>query len=215
MPAAGREKMDHSQEDYSGMTETSWVRNRKAIIETLAENSYSLDNLRERLLAEKKGLEEEAEGIEQENLSLRAKVKGLEKRHLEKNNRLHELRSQLHGSREKLVRPLSEKSGYMSEIKFLESEKNRLLEINSSMAETLNNNMASLGGTIMEIEFIRGEIGTLINKVGMVEENIPELFSEMQELEEKINRASRALTDLYTKIKTVEKNAKILYYEKE
>lgn len=209
------EEMDYSQEDYSGMTATSWVRNRKAIIRMLSENKYSLGNFREKLLAEKQGIEEEVEGIEQESFSLRGKVRDLETRHLEKNNTLQKLKSQLRDSRGKLVKPLTEKNGHLSELKFLESEKARLFELNDTAAETLNNNMATLGSTIMEIEFIRGEISTLINKAGMVEENIPELVSEVQDLDEKISRASKALTDLYNNIKTVEKNAKILYYEKE
>ena len=201
--------------DYSGMTETSWVKNRKAIIRMLSENKYSLGNFREKLLAEKQDIEKEVAGIEQESFPLRGKVRDLETRHLEKNNTLQKLKSQLRDSRGKLVKPLTEKNGHLSELKFLESEKARVLELNDSEAEALNNNMATLASTIMEIEFIRGEIGTLIDKAGMVEENIPELVSEVQDLDEKISRASKALTDLYNNIKTVEKNAKILYYEKE
>jgi len=207
---AGMEEMD-----YSGMTETSWVKNRKAIIRMLSENKYSLGNFREKLLAEKQDIEKEVAGIEQESFPLRGKVRDLETRHLEKNNTLQKLKSQLRDSRGKLVKPLTEKNGHLSELKFLESEKARVLELNDSEAEALNNNMATLASTIMEIEFIRGEIGTLIDKAGMVEENIPELVSEVQDLDEKISRASKALTDLYNNIKTVEKNAKILYYEKE
>jgi chromosome segregation ATPase len=208
-------EMDHTQDNYSGMTETIWVKNKKAILRKLAENKDSLRNYREKLLAEKKELAEETERLEQENYSLLGQVKDLEMQHLEKSSTMQKLNSQLHASKKKLVKPLTEESGYLSEIKFLESEKEKHFEIHDETAETLNNNMAALGSTIMEIEFIKGEIGILMNKIGMIEDEIPEIFGEIDDLDEKITWASKTLTDLYNRMKTVEKDAKILYYEKE
>jgi chromosome segregation ATPase len=208
-------EMDHTQDNYSGMTETIWVKNKKAILRKLAENKDSLRNYREKLQAEKKELAEETERLEQENYSLLGQVKDLEMQHLEKSSTMQKLNSQLHASKKKLVKPLTEESGYLSEIKFLESEKASLFERHDEASETLNNNMAALGSTIMEIEFIKGEIGILMNKIGMIEDEIPEIFGEIDDLDEKITWASKTLTDLYNRMKTVEKDAKILYYEKE
>jgi chromosome segregation ATPase len=208
-------EMDHTQDNYSGMTETIWVKNKKAILRKLAENKDSLRNYREKLLAEKKELAEETERLEQENYSLLGQVKDLEMQHLEKSSTMQKLNSQLHASKKKLVKPLTEESGYLSEIKFLESEKEKHFEIHDETAETLNNNMAALSNTIMEIEFIKGEIGILMNKISMIEDEIPEIFGEIDDLDEKITWASKTLTDLYNRMKTVEKDAKILYYEKE
>jgi chromosome segregation ATPase len=208
-------EMDHTQDNYSGMTETIWVKNKKTILRKLAENKDSLRNYREKLQAEKKELAEETERLEQENYSLLGQVKDLEMQHLEKSSTMQKLNSQLQASKKKLVKPLTEESGYLSEIKFLESEKASLFECHDEASETLNNNMAALGSTIMEIEFIKGEIGILMNKIGMIEDEIPEIFGEIDDLDEKITWASKTLTDLYNRMKTVEKDAKILYYEKE
>lgn len=205
---------DHSEEAYSGMTEESWIKNKKAITKGLAHNSTALSDFRKKLFSETKALDNEVESLEQANFSVIRNAQDLEMQHLEKENLLQELNQQLHNSKEKLLKPLTEESGYLSEISFLNSDKESLLAAQDKTAEALNNNMNALGTTIMEIDFIKGEIHTLMDKVSMIEKGLPDLFGEVGELDEKIMWASKALRDLYDKMKKVEKDAKTSYYER-
>ena len=205
---------NHSEEDYSKMTEESWIKNKKAIIKGLAHNGSSLSDFRKELLSEKKSLDGEVESLEQNNFSVLRKAQDLEMQHLEKDDVLQELKLKLHNSKNDLIEPLTEENGYLSEMSFFDDEKERLLEKQDRTAEALNDNMSSLGNTIMEIEFIKGEICTLMDKVGMIEKGLTDLFGEVGELDEKILWASKALRDLYDKMKKVEKDAKTSYYER-
>ena len=205
---------NYSEEDYSGMTEESWIKNKKAITKGLANNSTALSDLRKKLFSEKRALDNEVESLEQANFTVLRNAQDLEMQHLEKENVLKELNLQLGNAKKELLKPLTEESGYLSEIKFLNSEKERLLDAQDRTAETLNNNMAYLGNTIMEIEFVKGEIDTIMEKVSMMEKGLPDLFGEVGELDEKIMWASKALRDLHDRMKEVEKDAKKSYYER-
>ena len=136
--------MDNSQDYYSGMTEKQWIKNKKAILGKLAESRDSLRDYREKLLAEKKALAGETEKLEQENYSKLAQVKDLEMQHLEKSSIMKKFNTQLNALKKKLVKPLTEESGYWSEMKFLDSEKERLFKIHDETSEALNNNMVGI-----------------------------------------------------------------------
>jgi len=208
-------EMDHSEEDYAEMTEELWVRNKKKIIKKLTQKNSELSGYREKLLADRKVLEQEVEVLEQDNFSVLRQTKDLEMQQLEKNSEMQKLKAGLQIAKKKLVKPMTEESGYFSEIGFLNSEKDKLYRQQDRYAEKLNSNMSALGSTIMEIEFIKGEICTLIEKVNMIEEGLPDIMSEVDDLDEKVRWASKSLRALYEKMKQVEKEAKILYYEKE
>ncbi|KPJ99414.1 MAG: hypothetical protein AMK71_09795, partial [Nitrospira bacterium SG8_35_4] len=154
------------------------------------------------------------ESFEQENYAVIGQVKDLEIQHLGRENEEKAISLKLNNARMKLVKPLAEENSYRSEIDFLESEKTRLFEARDRTAESLNNYMTDLGDIIMDIEFIKGEIQTLVSKINMIEDDIPGIFGEMDALDEKVSLTSKALTDLYNRMKIVEKNAKAFYYHK-
>ncbi len=207
--------MGPSQIDDLEVNEEFWVKNKREILKRLDKNKSLLKRYRVNVLAEKKQLEGEVEKLEQNNYSLLGRLKELEIRHLEKDNTTQKLYTQLHASKKKLIRPLTEESGYWSAIKFLESEKSEFFKRYEEATDTLYNNMAGLGSTILEIDFIKGEIGTLLNKIEMIEDKIPEMFDEIDGLDEKIKWAAKSLNKLYERIKKMEKNVKAFYYKKE
>ncbi len=209
------EAKNTTKEDYAKMNETEWVKNKKSIMQKLTGNRESVNILRENLIAEKKKLTEEEERLEHDNYTLLSQVKELELKHHGKSSTRKKLNTQLQALKKKLVKPLTEENSYWSEVRFLESEKTRLYDLQDDASEKLNRNMAALSGTIMEIEFMKGEITTLMNKIGMIESELPEVFGEVENLDEKIALASRSLNELFTRMKNVEKDVKILYYEKE
>ena len=63
---------------------------------------------------------------------------------------------------------------------------------------------------------MKGEIGTLLIKINMLEEEIPDEFRDAENLDKKIKSTFiRAITDLKNRINFVERQAKVLYYKKE
>jgi len=206
--------MDTTNAFDSDMTEKMWIKNKKSILKGLEKNRDMLKSYRVNLLSEKNRLMEEVEGFEQDNYNIMGRVKDLEMQRLGKENEEKVMYLKLSDSRKKLVRPLAEENSCLSEIDFLESEKTRLFDVRDRTAESLNSNMTDLGDIILDIEFIKGEIQTLVSKINMVEDDIPEIYSEIGDLDEKISSTSKALTDLYNRMKIVEKNAKAFYYNK-
>ncbi len=207
--------MGHSRIDDLEVNEEFWIKNKREILNRLDENNRLLRRYRTNVLAEKRQVEGEVEELEQDNYSLLGRLKELEIRHLEKDNATQKLYTQLHALKMKLIRPLAEESGCWSAIKFLDSEKSKFFKRYEEAADTLYNNMAGLGSTIMEIDFVKGEVGTLMNKIEMIEDEIPEMFNEQNGLDEKIKCASKALNNLYDRMKKMEKNVKAFYYKKE
>ncbi len=206
--------MDTKNEFDSEMTEKMWIKNKRSIIKGLQKNREMLKSYRVKLLSDKISLMEEVESLEKENYEIMGRVKELEMQHLGKANEEKVISLKLSDARNKLVRPLAEENSYLSEIDFLESEKAGLFELRDRTAESLNNNMTDLSDIIMDIEFIKGEIQTLVSKINMVEDDIPGIYGEMDDLDERISSTSKALTDLYNRMKIVEKNAKTFYYNK-
>ena len=61
---------------------------------------------------------------------------------------------------------------------------------------------------------MKGEMGTLINKMGMLESEVPVKVSDVDNLDEQITGAIKVLKDLYTRMQGVETKVKTNYYKK-
>ncbi len=197
----------------SEMTEDAWVRNKKAILKGIDQNRDIVKNYSIRLLSDKLSLMESAESLENENYKLMGEVKDLEMQLLGKENEEKIMLHKLNDARKNIVKPIADENSYISEISFLESEQSDLIYHRDSTIENLNENMRDLSNTILDIEFIKGEIHTLVSKIDMIESDIPGIFSEIDELDEQISSTSKSLTDLYNRMKIVEKSAKTFYYK--
>ncbi|MBF0465236.1 MAG: hypothetical protein HQK94_09165 [Nitrospirae bacterium] len=169
---------------------------------------------RDSLLLEKKKLREETELLESENYSLAKGIKELEIQLLEKNNILKKVTADAQRMRKTLTMPMIEENSLMSELKFLESEKTKLVDKYGNLSEELSEHITMLGNTILNIDFIKGEIETLREKAHMVERSVPQKFVELDYLEEKIIWTEKALTELYKSMKNVENKTKLFYYMK-
>jgi len=168
------------------------------------------------LSAERKMLVLKVEGLEQENKALADQLKDLELRLFEKKKEANMLGKRSDELKETLIRFISEESNLLHEIKFLESEKEKLVEVYDGVSERYDTNMSVLEGMIKDTGFIKGEIGALIMKMGMLEEEIPLKYRDADNLDKKIKGTFiRALNDLQQRINTVERKAKLLYYKKE
>ena len=158
----------------------------------------------------------ELESLEQENKALASQLENLNLRLSEKRKEANMLCESSDKLKKNLMGFISEENDLLHEIEFLESEKVKLVEIYDGIAERYDTNMSVLEGMIKGIGFMKGEIGALIIKTGMLEEEIPDKFRDADNLDKKITGTFiRALNDLQNRLHTVERKAKVLYYKKE
>ena len=168
------------------------------------------------LSPEKKILFLKVEGLERENRALAEQLKSLEFRLFEKKKEANILDEGTEGVKGTLMRFISEENNLLHERKFLESEKENLVGIYDGVSERYDTNISVLEGMIKDTGFMKGEIGALIMKVGMLEGEIPVKFRDADNLDKKIKGTFiRALEDLQQRVTAVERKAKVLYYKKE
>ncbi|CAN2041313.1 Mad24 [Candidatus Magnetomoraceae bacterium gMMP-15] len=169
----------------------------------------------EYLKLKRKTLISQIQRLETENKILMPQMSELNSQLIEKKKELQILSKQQHYLKRKLLKPVSEEKDLMHSIRFLEAEKENLSFSYQVAAEHINNNMTVLEEMIKELSFIKGEIGTLIVKMSMLEEEIPIKFRDAHNLKEKITGTIfRTIHELHNKIKSVEKQVKIDYYAK-
>ncbi|MBF0457178.1 MAG: hypothetical protein HQK99_04705 [Nitrospirae bacterium] len=197
------------------MNELNQSAERNSMIEErIEENEEGLMVRRDRLLAEKKVLDSEIEALEVEKNKMERQIKELEIQLLDKNKKIKKLSGTAADLRRSLLKPIADESGLMAEIDFLEEERAGLVAIYNRISEDLGAHISTLGNTILGIDFTKGEIAALKNKVTMIEYEVPQKFDELDYLIEKIEWTSKALTNLFGAMKTVEKTTKLSYYKK-
>ena len=156
------------------------------------------------------------ESLDRENKELSNQIKGLESGLFEKKKETDMLAENSDILKKSLMEFISEENSLLHEIDFLDSEKLKLLESYDEVSEKYEINMSVLENLIKDVEFMKGEIGTLLIKTNMLEEEIPDKFRDAENLDKKIKSTFiRAITDLKNRIDTVERQAKVLYYKKE
>ena len=156
------------------------------------------------------------ESLDRENKELSNQIKGLESGLFEKKKETDMLAENSDILKKSLMEFISEENSLLHEIDFLDSEKLKLLESYDEVSEKYEINMSVLENLIKDVEFMKGEIGTLLIKTKMLEEEIPDKFRDAENLDKKIKSTFiRAITDLKNRIDTVERQAKVLYYKKE
>ena len=168
------------------------------------------------LSTERKTLVIKLESLEQENKALANQLENLNLRISEKRKEANMRSESSDELKKSLMDFISEENDLLHEMEFLESEKVKLVEIYDGVAERYDTNMSVLEGMIKDIGFMKGEIGALIIKMGMLEEEIPDKFRDADNLDKKITGTFiRALNDLQNRLNAVERKAKVLYYKKE
>lgn len=183
--------------------------------EEIKKSVEDLRDYRDTLIAEKDALRTEIKGIEDSHFELQKLIREMDLELLQKNRNVKELSSILHEVKKSLVRSVTEESNFMSEIDLLETEKGRIISTYNTMSLECGDNISSLGNTILKVDFIKGEIDTLKNKIRATEKEAGEEFRELDSLEEKFSWASKVFTELHDSMKGLEKGLKIKYYTKE
>jgi hypothetical protein len=158
----------------------------------------------------------EIESLEQGNKTLAKELRDLESRLLDKKKEAKTFLEDSEEQKKGILEFAGKESDLVQEIEFYESEKRKLDEIYAGVSARYDLDMSVLEGMIKDVGFMKGEIGALIMKMGMLEEEIPDRFRDADNLDKKIKGTFiRALNHLQNRIDVVERNAKVLYYKKE
>lgn len=211
--------MDTAGADYirspsSRVTEEEWMEKKTALLERLSKDKGALKNDRENLARERGRLISEVERLEEENHLMAKSVKEFELQ-LSKRRRISQsLYKRSDDIRMELVEFLAREHNLLSEIELFESEKSRLSDTYSEVSERLRTNISALENTVNDIDFMKGEVRALMEKMEMLEGKVPMKFKDMDNLDEKINGSIKALRGLYSRMQRAKRDVKISYYKK-
>ncbi|NVM21019.1 MAG: hypothetical protein HWN68_04495 [Desulfobacterales bacterium] len=203
---------DNIQSPSSGVMEDDCAEKKEVLLRGISEGRSALKIDRESLAGEKERVVSEVERLEEENHLMARSVREFQLQLSEKTRKSRMLLKSSDALKKKLVRILTRERSLLNEIQFYESEKTKLSNRYLRVSERLRVRISALDGTVKDIDFMKGEIGALIGKVGMLESEVPGKVSDVDNLNEKITGAVKMLKNLYDRMQGVERKVKISYY---
>jgi chromosome segregation ATPase len=205
---------DFDRSPSSGVGEEEWTEKKEALLRGISEGRSALKIDRQSLTREKEKLVSDVERLEDENHLMARSVKDFQLQLSEKRSKSQMLFNRSDALKKKLVRLLARERSLQNEIQFYESEKAKLSDTHLQVSERLRTNISALDTIVKDIDFMKGEMGTLINKMGMLEREVPVKVSDVDNVDEKITGAMKVLKDLYSRMQGVERKVKTNYYKK-
>ncbi len=199
---------------FSKVTEEGWPEKRKALMKRLSRDRSRLKLDKENLTAERKRLATEVESLEEENHAIAKRAKDLQIELLKKRTTAKESFESSDESNKRLVGPLARERGLLNEIGFFETEKTRLSGTYLEVSGRLGANVSELDRTLKDIGFMNGEVRALMEKMEMLEGEVPMKFRDVDSLDDKIKRTLNALMGCYNSMRRVEITVKENYYKK-
>nr|WCC90971.1 magnetosome protein Mad24-2 [Desulfobacteraceae bacterium] len=161
----------------------------------------------------KEQVSKEVERLETENHFLSHQIHELELTLKQKRDYRQSLLEEHNKTKQMDDDPMSEKKYLENTIDFMIVEKNRLTNEYNKIKQRLNLNLSTIDGLFKELGFIKGEIGTLIVQISMLEEEIPLKLKDVEILDDKISTICvNAIQELYDNLIDVENRAKLSYY---
>lgn len=211
--------MKTPSEDNTGrlstdVTEEEWLEKKEALLKRISRDRNALKVEKEDLTRERERLVVGIEGLEEENHLMAKSVKDFELQLSKKRRVCQSLYKRSDDLKEELARSLGREHNLLNEIELYESEKARLSDIYSEVSERLRTNVSALESTVNDIGFMKGEVRALMEKMEMLEGEVPMKFKDVDNLDEKISASIKALRGLYNRMEGTERDVKISYYKK-
>lgn len=198
----------------STLTETQWLEKKRTLLKRLAEerspqkvDMADLSRERERVLSDIRRLEEE-------NHFVARSVREFDIQLSKRRRTFQTLTKKSDGTKQKLVEFLAMEHNLLSEIESYESERETLSGVYSEVSEGLRTKISALENTVNDIGFVKGEARAFMEKVEMLEGEVPAKSRDMDDLDAKLLRSAKALKDLYNGMHAAEKSVKTNYYKK-
>ncbi len=205
---------EHVQSRSSQVTEKSWIEKKNVLKERLSIDRGALKIDRASLGTEGKRFLAEVERLQGERHSLARDLQDLHQQLHEKREIARKTSERLDGLEKNIERLASEEKSLQNENGFLESERSKLTQTYNDVSKRLSINMSALQATMHHIAFMKGEMATLIEKKATFRDKLAVKLRDSGNLDEKIAGTSKELSDLYNRMKAVEKNVKLSYYGK-
>ncbi|MBF0508643.1 MAG: hypothetical protein HQK57_06925 [Deltaproteobacteria bacterium] len=204
---------DARQAQADEKKEQGWLDKRRTVLDRLRRDKKPAHHNQAEIQAEKQRLRAEVDKLEGENHSLTRRVKDLD-------TQLFELKQQAQLSytrsdelKNKLTEVLALERGLADEIRFFESEKAALSQEYLVISNQVGANMVVLDQTAKDIDFLNGEVEATITKMDMTKDEVMDIYSDVDHLDEKITGMIASLKELSRRMQRMEKNIKIVYYQ--
>lgn len=204
---------DKSREPYTEGKDLGRI-DREELLKRLAarQSDFKLD--RQSLRKEIERAVAELRNLEDENHAMARQAKDLQLQLFDRRKVSQRLFQRSEELKKRTVHLLAKENNLLHETRFFESERDRHDADYREASSKLNANMETIAAVLRDIEFLRGETETLMDKTGYLESGVHTRFRDIDSLDEKISDSLQALEDLYNKLRSVEKNTKTVYYEK-
>ena len=203
---------DNTGSTSSKVTEEEWLEKKDALLKRLTRPRRTLKAEKEDLTRER--LISRNEGLEEENHLMAKSVKDFELQLSKKRRACQTLYKRSDDLKEELARSLAREHNLLNEIELYESERARVSDIYSEVSERVGTNVSTLEGIVNDIGFMKGEVRALMEKMEMLEGEVPMKFKDVDNLDEKISASIKALRGLYNRMQGTERDVKISYYKK-
>ena len=203
---------DNTGSTSSKVTEEEWLEKKDALLKRLTRPRRTLKAEKEDLTRER--LISRNEGLEEENHLMAKSVKDFELQLSKKRKACQTLYKRSDDLKEELARSLAREHNLLNEIELYESERARVSDIYSEVSERVGTNVSTLEGIVNDIGFMKGEVRALMEKMEMLEGEVPMKFKDVDNLDEKISASIKALRGLYNRMQGTQRDVKISYYKK-
>lgn len=207
-------KQDSQKQRYPSEELENELENKKTtLFASLSDDNRNLLQLsRDEMLRERDKLHSAIEELENINHLSSRKLNDIKFGITEKKREKQRAEQAAEGQNKELLRLLTEEGSLTNEIEFYNSEKQDIFELLEKITARMELSIRAVEKSVKDIGFIRGETGALIDRIGRLESDIPEKSSRVEGLDDSIYGAIKALRELYTRMRSMEKSAKAHYY---
>jgi len=194
------------------ISEAEWIKKKNAILKKRSSKQYYPMDM-ETLKSKKSQLLEEISKLEEKNSALKKVIKDTQIILPEKKQQNIEVLKKINTKKSKLNKYLAAERNIVNEISFYENEHNSLDSSLKDLTNHLNSTIGNIDDTLMNIDFVKGEIKAMISKMNILERNIPDEYVHMDQLDSLFQQTVQSLNDLYQRAHHAEKSVKKTYYK--
>ncbi len=190
-----------------------WREKRRSLMEKAADGSRHFPLSKVEIALEMDRLNSEIKILEESNHFMAGAIKDIQIRLSQQKNQCQRELKLSDATKKKLIRIQTAEQSLLNELEFFESEKIRLEENLNHVSQGLEANISALDSSVKDIGFMKGETGALIEKMSLLEKQIPTKNIDIENLDGIIGGTIRALESLYERMRIIETNVKKNYYK--
>ncbi len=190
-----------------------WREKRRSLMEKVGDGKRVFPLSKVEIVQEMDRLNSEIKMLEESNHFMAGSIKDIQLRLSQKKGRCQRDLKLSDTNKKKLIRIQTAEQSLLNELEFFETEKLRLEESLNNVAQSLDANISALDSSVKDIGFMKGETGALIEKMSMLEHQIPAKNIDLENLDGIISGTIRALESLYERMRIIETNVKKNYYK--